>query len=132
MEYIEIDRSNCMEKIVAAIPMFRERWEAHSADWGLPFARPLALDIAEFTDFAIDTIRMGSDLELRAVVNIVEEMLQSTDPIVSYAFKTMFLEQIAHRSSKLHFRLDRFIAFLQPLSYYHWQALDRDLSIYPA
>lgn len=132
MDYIQIDRTNCMEIILEGIPAFQHQWEQHIAAWNLPIDRPIAIDIAEFADFAIDTIRLGEDLELDNITAILERILLEGDALVRYAFRTMFLEQIAHRSHKMGLSIDRFIDKLQPLSYYHWQALDRSLIISPS
>jgi hypothetical protein len=132
MDYIQIDRINCMEIILERMPRFQNQWEEHIAAWNLPLDRPIALDIAEFADFTIDTIRLGEDLELDNITILLEQILLEGDALISYAFRTMFLEQIAHRSSKLELSIDRFIDKLQPVSYYHWQALDRSLAISPS
>jgi hypothetical protein len=131
MELIKIDRTNCMEIILQEVPTFISQWEQHLEGWMLPFERPLALDVAEFADFAVEKIQGGEDAEIDRIVTIIERMLLEGDPIVSYAFRTMFLEQIAHRAQRCEFSLDLFVDKLEPVSYYYWQALDRSLGIYP-
>ena len=63
MDYIQIDRTNCMEIILQEFPAFRTQWDLHLASWSLP-DRPISLDIAEFGDFAVDTIAAGIDTEI--------------------------------------------------------------------
>jgi hypothetical protein len=132
MDYIQIDRTNCMEIMLQEFPAFRIQWDLHLESWTLSMERPIALDIAEFADFAIETICTGVDLEIEKLAAITELILLKGDSVLSYAFRTMFLEQIAHRSVKGGFSVDRFISKLQPLGYYHWQAMDRHWSIHPS
>jgi hypothetical protein len=132
MDYIQIDRTNCMELILQEFPAFCTLWEQHLAAWSLPIDRPIALDIAEFADFAIETIRLDVELEIEKLATVTELMLLQGDSIVEYAFRRMFLEQIAYRSTKQGFSVDRFVGKLQPLGYYQWQAMDRQWAIHPA
>ncbi len=132
MDYRQIDRTNWMELILQEFPAFETQWDLHLESWSLPLERPIALDIAEFADFAIERICLGLDLELDHLAAITELILLQGDSVLSYAFRTMFLEQIAHRSIKGGFSVDRFTRKLQPLGYYHWQAMDRHWSIHPS
>jgi hypothetical protein len=131
MDYIQIDRTNCLEIILQEFPAFRTQWELHLESWNPQIDRPIALDIAEFADFAIDTIRQGVDVEIDRLAAITQLMLFQGDSVINYAFRTMFLEQIAHRSSQGGFSVDVFTQKLPPLSYYHWQAIDRRWAIHP-
>jgi hypothetical protein len=132
MDYIQIDRTNCMEIILQAFPAFRTQWDLHLESWNPLIDRPIALDIAEFADFAIDTIRLGTALEIDRLISITELMLLKGDSTIEYIFRKMFLEQIAHRSVKAGFSVARFTRKLQPLASYHWQAMDRQWSIHPS
>jgi hypothetical protein len=132
MDYIQIDRTNWMESILQEFPAFRSQWEQHLASWSLPISRPIALDIAEFADFAIATICLDVEQEIDKLATIIEIVLLQGDSIVEYAFRRMLLEQIAHRSTKQGFAVDRFVSKLQPLGYYQWQAMDRQWAIHPA
>ena len=97
--------------------------------WNSLIERPIALDIAEFADFAIETICLGADLEVNKLVETTELMLLKGDSVIQYAFRRMFLEQIAHRANRGGFPVDLFTSKLQPLTYYYWQAMDRHLMI---
>lgn len=125
MNYSQIDRTNCVEIILQKFPAFRTQWDLHLESWNSLIDRPIALDIAEFADFAIDTISLGVDLEIDKIVEVTEQMLTQGDSVIKYAFRRMFLEQIAHRRNRGEFPIDRFTSKLQPLGYYHWQAMDR-------
>lgn len=129
MDYIQIDRTNCMEIILQEFPAFRTQWDLHLASWSLP-DRPIALDIAEFGDFAVDTIAAGIDTEIDRLAAIIELMLLQGDSVINYAVRTMFLEQIAHRCQRSGLDLAVFTRQLQPLSHYHWQAIDRQWRIH--
>jgi hypothetical protein len=131
MDYIQIDRTNCMEIILLNFPAFQDRWDVYIADWHPSIPRPIALDISEFADFAIDTIWLQNEPEIAKIAATIETMLQQGDSIVEYAFRTMFLEQIAARSQRTGFNLDGFTSQLQPLGWYYWQDLDRHVSIHP-
>jgi hypothetical protein len=138
MDYIQIDRTNCMEIILHEFPAFQTQWDLHIASWNPLLDRPIALDIAEFADFAVDTICLDVDVEIDRLVAITELMLLQGNSVIEYAFRTMFLEQIAHycnRGGRSDVReasapLNRFINKLQPLGYYHWQAMDRSWGIH--
>jgi hypothetical protein len=131
MNYIQIDRTNCMEMLLDRFPAFQAQWDLHLAAWTPTVARPIALDIAEFADFTLDTICNGVDADLDRIAATLELILLQGDAVIEYTFRSMFLEQIAHRSHRGGFPIDRFICKLQPLGYYHWQALDRRLGIDP-
>jgi hypothetical protein len=131
MNYIQIDRTNFVEIILQEFPAFRTQWELHLESWNSLVERPVALDVAEFADFAIETISSGVDREIIKIGRVTEQMLESGDSVVRYAFRRMFLEQIAHRQSRGGFPIDRFTSKLQPLGYYHWQAMDRSWAIHP-
>jgi hypothetical protein len=129
MDYIQIDRTNCLEIIFREFPAFKSQWELYLESWNSLVERPVALDIAEFADFAVETICLGVDVEIEKLVAITELMLAEGDSVIKYAFRRMFLEQIAHGCRRCKFPVDRFIEKLQPLTYYYWQSLDRHLMI---
>ena len=122
MDYIQIDRSNYIEIILQEFPAFQTQWNLHLESWNPLIDRPIALDIAEFADFAIDTICLGVDVEIDRLAAITELILVQGDSTIEYIFRRMFLEQIAHRSEKGGFSVDRFTSKLQPLGLYHWQS----------
>jgi hypothetical protein len=124
MNYMQIDRTNCMEIILQEFPAFHDRWDEHLESWMLPFDRPVALDIAEFSDFAIELIRTGDDAELDRLAATIEQMLIEGDSIVNYTFRMMFLKNIASRTEPDRVFVDRFIAKLQPITAYYCQDLD--------
>jgi hypothetical protein len=132
MEYSQIDRTNCMEIILAEFPDFQAQWAVHLESWPLASQRPFALDLAEFAEFAIDTIAAGVDVEIDRLAAITEFILLEGDSIVEYSFRRMFLEQIASSATKGGFSVAPFTSKLRPLGLYHWQALDRYLSIDPS
>jgi hypothetical protein len=132
MDYIQIDRNNCMEIILREFPAFETQWALHLESWNPQIDRPIALDIAEFADFAIDTIRLGVDAEIERLAAITQTMLLQGDAVINYAFRTMFLEQIAHRSNRHGFSVEVFINKLQPLGYYHWLEIDSRCHINPS
>ena len=129
MNYIQIDRTNCLEIILHKFPAFQTQWDLHLESWNSLIERPIALDIAEFADFAIDTIATGIDPEIEKVVEVTEQMLADGDSVIQYAFRRLFLEQIAHRRSRGGFPVDRFTSKLHPLGYYHWHAIDLNWNI---
>jgi hypothetical protein len=121
-----------MEIILQQFPDFRTQWDLHLESWTPLLERPIALDVAEFADFAVDTICLGVDVEIDKLAAITELMLLQGDSVTNYAFRRMFLEQIAHRFTSSELSVEPFIRKLQPLGYYHWQAMDRHLSISPS
>jgi hypothetical protein len=131
---MQIDRTNCMETILQEFPNFRDRWDRHLESWSPIIARPIALDIAEFSDFVVDRIQVGEDNEIDRLTAIIELMLDCGDSVIDYAFRTMFLERIAKRSIIAGFPIERFTQKLHPLTFDRWQALDLmqniDLSIH--
>jgi hypothetical protein len=132
MEYSQIDRTNCMEIILSEFPAFEAQWVVHLDSWPPIGHRPIALDIAEFAEFAIETIVSGVDAQIDRLAAITEVILLEGDSIVEYTFRRMFLEHIAHRATKGGFSIDLFTTKLRPLGLYHWQALDRHLTIDPS
>ncbi|WP_295615586.1 hypothetical protein [Chamaesiphon sp. GL140_3_metabinner_50] len=140
MDYIQIDRNNCMEIILREFPAFETQWALHLESWNPQVdsraerlcQRPIALDIAEFADFAIDTICLGVDPEIERLAAVTQLMLLQGDAVISYAFRTMFLEQIAHRSNRFGFSVELFVTKLQPLGYYHWLEIDSRYGINPS
>lgn len=121
---MQIDRTNCMEIILQEFPAFRSRWDEHLESWSPVIARPVALDIAEFSDFALELIQTGTNAEIDRLSTTLERMLVEGDAIVNYTFRMMFLKKIAHDSKKNRIQLDRFIAKLKPISVYYCQSLD--------
>jgi hypothetical protein len=132
MEYCQIDRTNCMEIILAEFPDFAARWAVHLESWPAYSQRPIALDITEFAEFAIETISTGLDAQIDRLAAIAEVILLEGDPIVEYTFRRMFLEHIAQHSSLDEFPIQQFTTKLRPLGLYHWQAFDRYVSIDPS
>ncbi len=132
MEYIQIDRTNCMEIILSEFPAFEAQWTEHLESWPAICQRPIALDIAEFAEFAIETISIGVEAQIDRLAALTEVILLAGDSIVEYTFRRMFLEHIAHRATKGGFAVDLFTTKLRPLGLYHWQALDRHLTIDPS
>ena len=132
MDYIQIDRTNCMEIILQQFPAFQTQWDLYLESWISTLDRPIALDIAEFADFAVDTICLDIEVEIDKLAAIVELMLRQGDDVINYAFRRMFLAQIARRFTSSELSVDRFTNKLQSLGYYHWQAMDRHLSISPS
>jgi hypothetical protein len=129
MDYIQIDRTNCMELILQEFPAFQPQWDLHLESWIPAIPRPIVLDIAEFGDFAIELIATAVEPEISKLTAMIERMLVQSDSVIEYAFRTMFLEQIARRSTKSGRSINLFISKLQPLGYYHWQAMDRHWNI---
>jgi hypothetical protein len=123
MDYIQID-------ILQEFPAFQPQWDLHLESWIPAIPRPIVLDVAEFGDFAIELISTGVDLEINRLTAIIERMLRQSDSVIEYTFRTMFLEQIARRSSQSGLSINLFISKLQPLGYYHWQAMDRHWNIH--
>ena len=81
MNYIQIDRTNCLEIILQEFPAFQDQWELHLASWNSLIERPIALDVAEFADFAIEIICTGIDSEIDQLVKITEQMLEQGDGV---------------------------------------------------
>jgi hypothetical protein len=121
-----------MEIILAEFPDFAARWAVHLESWPAYSQRPIALDITEFAEFAIETISTGLDAQIDRLAAIAEVILLEGDPIVEYTFRRMFLEHIAQHSSLDEFPIQQFTTKLRPLGLYHWQAFDRYVSIDPS
>jgi hypothetical protein len=119
---MQIDRTNCMELMLREFPAFSDQWHLHLESWNPIIPRPIALDIAEFAEFALKVIETGIDTELDRLAVMIELMLVEGDPAINYAFRTMFLEQIANRSHRAGFPIDRFTSKLQSQTDYYWQA----------
>jgi hypothetical protein len=132
MDYIQIDRTNCIKIILQQFPAFQTQWDLHLESWTSMLERPIAVDVAEFADFAIDTICLGVDVEIDKLAAITELMLLQGDAVINYAFRRMFIEQIAHRFTSNELSVEQFIRKLQPVGYYYWQAMDRHLTISPS
>jgi hypothetical protein len=119
-----IDCTNCMELILQEFPAFQQRWDEHLATWTPVIARPLALDIAEFSDFALELIQTGTDAEIDRLAILTEQILADGDSIVNYTFRMMFLKNIAKHSETNGIPLDRFTVKLLPIALYYCHALD--------
>ncbi|WP_309743399.1 MULTISPECIES: hypothetical protein [unclassified Chamaesiphon] len=132
MDYIQIDRTNCMEIILQEFPAFQTQWDLHLASWSPQIDRPIALDIAEFADFAVDTICEGIEARIDRLAATLQLMLLQGDAVIEYTFRTMFLEQIAQQCYRGGCAIEIFTSKLQPLSAYHWQAIDRHWHIHPS
>lgn len=119
---MQIDRTNWMELILREFPAFRDQWHLHLESWNPVIPRPIALDIAQFAEFTLKAIETGSDTELDRLAVTIELMLVEGDPVINYAFRTMFLEQIANRSHQAGFPIDRFTSKLQSQTDHYWRA----------
>ena len=124
MKYTQIDRTNCMQIILQEFPTFQDRWNSHLDSWTLPFDRPVALDVREFTEFAIELIRQSIDTEIDRLSEIIELMLVEGDSVINYTFRMMFLKNIAECRELDRVSIDRFIAKFQPATAYYCKALD--------
>ncbi|WP_310486533.1 hypothetical protein [Chamaesiphon sp. VAR_69_metabat_338] len=121
-----------MEIILADFPDFAARWAVHLESWPTQIQRPIALDITEFAEFAIETIATGIDAQIDRLAAFTEVILLEGDAIVEYTFRRMFLEHLAQHSCAGGFPIKQFTTKLRPLGLYHWQALDRYVSIDPS
>ncbi len=131
---MQIDRTNWAEIVLEEFPAFRAQWDEHLAAWNPIIARPLALDVAEFTDLALKIIWAGDEREVDRLANAIELMLVAGDAIVKYTVRQMLLAKIASSSQIDGFPIERFTNAIQPQTAYHWQTAigDRrvDLSIH--
>jgi hypothetical protein len=121
-----------MEIILAEFPDFAARWAVHLESWPAQIQRPIALDMTEFAEFAIEIVATGIDTQIDRLAAITEVILLEGDSIVEYTFRRMFLEHIARYSSADGFPIKQFTTKLRPLGLYHWQALDRYVTIDPS
>jgi hypothetical protein len=126
---MQIDRTNWVEVILQEFPTFLPQWEEHLDGWNPLLTRPIALDLAEFADFAIDLIWAGDERELDRLATVLESMFTVEDPIFIYTLRQMVLAKIASRSDIAGFPIDRFTSKLQPQTTNQWQTLTYDRSI---
>ncbi len=120
---MQIDRTNCMEIILHEFPAFRDRWDEHLESWNLPLDRPVALDVAEFSEFALELMQTGDELQIERLAVIIEQILADGDSIVNYTFRMMFLKQVASHVPTKRSSIDRFIAKLHPVTVYYCRSL---------
>ncbi len=92
---MQIDRTNWIELVLQTFPAFSAQWTAHVDTWNPLLARPFALDLAEFADFAIDTIALGDDSELDRLAIVLESMLEAEDLVVNYSARKLLLAKLA-------------------------------------
>ncbi len=119
-----INCTNCMELILQEFPAFQQSWDEHLASWSPLITRPIALDIAEFADFALELIQTGTNGELDRLATIIEQILGEGDAVVNYTFRMIFLKHIAKHSNKNGVPIDRLTSKLQPITLYYCRALD--------
>jgi hypothetical protein len=126
---MQIDRTNWAEIILQQFPAFHTQWAEHLDGWNPLLTRPIALDLAEFADFAIDLIWAGDERELDRLATALELMIGAEDPVFTYTIRQMVLEKIASRSEVAGFPIERFTSRLQPHTLTQWETLTRDRSI---
>jgi hypothetical protein len=126
---MQIDRTNWAEIILQEFPAFRTQWEEHLDAWNPTIARPIALDLAEFAELAIELIWAGDECELDRLAILIELMFVAEDSLFTYTIRQMVLEKIASRSDVAGFPIERFTNKLQPYTATQWATLTRDRSI---
>ena len=124
MNYTQIDRTNCMDIILCEFPDFRSQWDEHLEAWPPFLDRPVAIDIDEFANFALELISVGVEAEIDRLAATIEVMLVEGDSVICYAFRMMFLKSIANYSERNGVSIDRFVSRLEPTAAYYFQALD--------
>ncbi len=126
---MQIDRTNWMDIILQEFPAFRPQWDEHLESWNPMIARPIALDLAEFADFAIDIIWAGDERELDRLMRVIELMLVEGDSVIIYTVRQMLLVKITNSSQIAGFPIERFTTKLLPQTAYHLQTLPIERSI---
>jgi hypothetical protein len=126
---MQIDRTNWAEIILSEFPAFRPQWAEHLDSWNPIITRPIALDLAEFADFAIDLIWAGDERELDRLATAIELMFAAEDPLFTYTICQTVLEKIDSRSDVAGFPIERFTNKFQPYTATQWQAVKLDRSI---
>lgn len=120
---MQIDRTNWIELVLQTFPAFSAQWTAHVDTWNPLLARPFALDLAEFADFAIDTIALGDDGELDRLAIVLESMLEAEDLVVNYSTRKQLLPRLASSTQLAGIPLERFRSKLLPQTAVCWQAV---------
>lgn len=120
---MQIDRTNCVEIIIQEFPAFCAQWDSYLVSWNPLIERPLAVDLAEFADFALELIWAGDGSELDRLATTIELMLVEGDAVVKYAVRKILLEKLASSSTIAGFPIELFISKLQPQTAVRWQAL---------
>lgn len=110
--------------ILQEFPAFLPQWNAHLAAWNPTLARPIAVDLAAFTDFAIDLVGTGDESELDRLAATIELMLVDGDPVVNYSVRQLLLAKLASNIQLAGLPIEQFVRRLRPQTAAYWQVVD--------
>lgn len=118
-----ITRRDCISWILTRVPGFQKRWQAHLDYWQGEEAG-LCNDIAEFSDYAVELIKNRRTSEIRAVFELVENLMVEGDDTVKDAAATCFLENLLNQASAGNTSSSAFVDLLGPESRAYCKAWD--------
>ena len=113
-----------VERIVAAAPNFRKRWEAFLCEWQAEKVPPWFLGVSELAHYVVDSYAQGVTGEFPNLFGTVETLLQTPDSELENLISVGFFEDIQNIASHRDFGATPFRQWLGPRSLVVWDEVD--------
>ncbi|WP_133242767.1 DUF7674 family protein [Pontibacter virosus] len=105
-------------------PDFKAKLEEHRNFWK-DDEYEFGLEMAQFSSFAFDKIKGGTDEDVNKLADFAEQMLVEGNEKVRWAAKYEFLENITNSDGERDFPIERFTRKLKPHSIEFCKELDK-------
>jgi hypothetical protein len=113
-----------LERIVAAAPHFRERWEAFLQEWATEEAPPWYVGMSELAHYVVESYAQDAVTEFPSLFGTIETLLQEGDPELENLIGVGLFEDIQNIASHRDFGAARFRQWLGPQSLVTWDKVD--------
>ena len=113
-----------MERLVVAVPGFRESWENFLKEWRAEASPPWYLGMSELAHYVVENYAQGTTSEFPDLFATVEVLLDNPDPELVNLITVGLLEDIQNIASHRDFGPVVFRRWLGPRSLALWDKVD--------
>jgi hypothetical protein len=113
-----------IERLVAAVPNFRSRWEAFLKDHEKEKLPPWYMGMSELAHYVVESYANSTTVEFPNLFNTVEHLLQESDTEIENLIAVGLFEDIQSIASHRDFGATPFRGLLGPRSMVVWDHVD--------
>lgn len=113
-----------IERLVAATPNFRKRWETFLKESEGEDVPPWFIAMSELAHYVVDSYAKRMTIEFPNLFSTVETLLQNSDPEIENLIAVGFFEDIQNIASHRDFGAAPFRQLLGPRSLVVWDEID--------
>ena len=116
-----------IERLVAAAPNFRNRWEGFLKESEGEEVPPWFIGMSELAHYVVESYAKGITVEFPNLFSTVEALLQNSDPEIENLIAVGLFEDIQNIASHRDFGAAPFRQLLGPRSLVVWDEVDADM-----